>query len=141
MGKHFFPTPELQTALAALLGLEKLDRVRSIKINLNGREPITVDVEMFIWDHDVLTSVVEQLTADPERETNVKIEVTLKLLEQVDRINVQGINDLEPVYVDGPAFDHSPPDMLPCLAHGPHPHTAHDGACLDCPQCTDESES
>lgn len=134
MAKHFLPTPELQTALAALLGLERLDGVRSIKINLDGREPITVDVEMFIWDHDVLTSVVEQLTADPERETNVKIEVTPKLLEQVDRINVQGINDPEPVYVDGLSG-------TSCPAHGPHPHTMRGGVCADCPQCTDESES
>lgn len=82
MSKRLFPTPETSAALADLLGLDNLNNVRTIKINFKGGGPVTVDVEMFAWDHDVLTSVVEQLTADPERTTNVKIEVSPKLLEQ-----------------------------------------------------------
>jgi hypothetical protein len=101
MAKRLFPTPETYAALAGLLGLDSLDSVRTIKINIVAGEATTVDFEMFIWDEHRLTSVVEQLTADTDRVTNVKIEVTPKLLEQADKINVQSVTDPEPVYIPG----------------------------------------
>jgi len=101
MAKRLFPTPETSAVLAALLGLDDLNSVRTIKISFKGGEAVTVDLEMFIWDQDRLTSVVEQLTADADRVTNVKIEVTPKLLEQIDKINVQSVTDPEPVYIPG----------------------------------------
>lgn len=101
MAKRLLPTPETFEALANLVGLESLSSVRTIKINFVGGEPVTVDVEMFVWDHDVLTSVIEQLAIDDERTTNVKIEVPPHLAERADRINVQSVTDSDPVYVDG----------------------------------------
>jgi hypothetical protein len=86
MAKSFYPTPELRAALAALLGLENLNNVRSIKINMdNSGDPITVDVAMFVWDHDRLASVVQQLTIDDERVTNVSIGITPVMAEHLER--------------------------------------------------------
>lgn len=59
MARHL-PTPELRAALADLLGLENLDDIRSIKINFTGHNAVTVDVEMFVWDQNRLTSALRQ---------------------------------------------------------------------------------
>jgi SepF-like predicted cell division protein (DUF552 family) len=81
MPKRVFPSAELYAALAGLLGLENLNDVRKIGITIEGGNAVLVDVQMFVWDHDRLTSITEQLTADKERVTNVVVEVTPKLLE------------------------------------------------------------
>jgi hypothetical protein len=101
MAKRILPTPETIAALAEMLDLDNLKGVRSIKISIKGGEPVTVDVEMFVWDQDRLTSVIERLTADTDRVTNVKVETTPALAEQVGKVNVQSVADPEPVYFDG----------------------------------------
>jgi hypothetical protein len=78
-------TPELRAALTALLGLENLNNVRSIKINLTGHDVPVVDVEMFVWDDRRLTSVVQQLAIDGERVTNVHVGITPTMAEYLER--------------------------------------------------------
>ena len=85
MAKPFFPGPELRQALAELLGLENLSNVRTITIKLNGGEAVTVDVDMFIWDHARLTSVVQQLQIDTDRVTNVSVGITPAMAAALER--------------------------------------------------------